>query len=76
MEGVDDLHTGTVDVRDFIFVVVEQLSSSAALDVLQKRGVLGTLGIHELSSKLLKGCYIGEEIYPNNRESNGKENGT
>ncbi|CAE7915070.1 unnamed protein product, partial [Symbiodinium necroappetens] len=26
VEGVDDFHTGTVDVRDFIFVVVEQLS--------------------------------------------------
>ena len=26
---MDDFHTGTVDVRDFIFVVVEQLSSLA-----------------------------------------------
>ncbi|CAE7234124.1 unnamed protein product [Symbiodinium sp. CCMP2456] len=50
VEGVDDFHTGTVDVRDFIFVVVEQLSYNAQKDLLKKKKQLYQEGLDPSSA--------------------------
>ncbi|CAK9103489.1 Uncharacterized protein SCF082_LOCUS48338 [Durusdinium trenchii] len=50
VEPIDDIESGTMDVRDFIFVVVEQLSYNAQKDLQKQKKRLNQLGIDPSSA--------------------------